>query len=110
MTASHSSPFAEPPSPNAEAPSDPNGQIPMPFAYSFSQQPAIQTSGGSYKIADSTVFNVSKEVAVAEITVVPGGMRELHVCTLYQLVLPPDLTDKYWLQWHPTQDEWGFFL
>ena len=82
MTVSFSAPSAEPPSPDAEAPSDPNGQVPMPFAYSFSQQPAIQTSGGSYKIADSTVFNVSKEVAVAEITVVPGGMRELHVRAL----------------------------
>ncbi|KAJ3533783.1 hypothetical protein NM688_g7235 [Phlebia brevispora] len=81
---------SESPSPDAKAPEDPYGQIPMPFAYSFSQQPVIPASGGTYKIADSTVFNVSTQVAVAEITVVPGGMRELH--------------------WHPTQDEWGFFL
>ncbi|KAJ3533785.1 hypothetical protein NM688_g7236 [Phlebia brevispora] len=81
---------SESPSPDAQPVSDPQGQVPMPFAYSFSEQPLIETSGGSYKIADSTIFNVSTQVAVAEIFVVPGGMRELH--------------------WHPTQDEWGFFL
>lgn len=42
------------------------------------------------KIADSTVFNVSTQIAVAEISVEPGAMRELH--------------------WHPTQNEWGFYL
>ena len=52
--------------------------------------PATQYSGGSVKIADSTVFNVATEVAVAEVTVEPGAMRELH--------------------WHPTEDEWTFFL
>ena len=52
--------------------------------------PTTQYSGGSVKIADSTVFDVATEVAVAEVTVEPGAMRELH--------------------WHPTQNEWGFFL
>ncbi|THH01479.1 hypothetical protein EW026_g1259 [Hermanssonia centrifuga] len=51
---------------------------------------ATPLSGGSVKIADSTTFNISTQIAVAEITIVPGGMRELH--------------------WHPTEDEWGFFL
>lgn len=32
------------------------------------------------KIADSTTFKVAKTIAVAEITVVPGALRELHVC------------------------------
>ena len=49
-----------------------------------------QYSGGTAKIADSTVFNVSTQIAVAEVTVEPGAMREMH--------------------WHPTENEWGFFL
>jgi oxalate decarboxylase/phosphoglucose isomerase-like protein (cupin superfamily) len=36
---------------------------------------ATQLSGGSVKIVDSTIFNASKQVAVAEITVEPGAMR-----------------------------------
>ena len=73
-------------------------------------------NGGSVKIVDSTVrflplrfslnllrssvksqlthtpqvFNISKTIAVAEVTVQPGAIREMH--------------------WHPTQDEWTFFL
>lgn len=68
----------------------PQGTIPQPFSYEFSKMPVTQYEGGTIKIADSTVFDVAKEIAVAEITVEPGAMRELH--------------------WHPTQDEWGFFL
>ena len=71
-------------------PTSPQGTIPQPFSYEFSKTPAIQYSGGSVKIADSTVFNVATEVAVAEVTVEPGAMRELH--------------------WHPTESEWGYFL
>ncbi|KAL1740052.1 RmlC-like cupin domain-containing protein, partial [Schizophyllum fasciatum] len=37
-----------------------------------------------------TVFNISTQIAVAEVTVNPGGIREMH--------------------WHPTEDEWTFFL
>lgn len=42
------------------------------------------------KIVDSTTFKVSKEIALAEIEVEPGAIRELH--------------------WHPTDDEWSFFV
>ncbi len=31
------------------------------------------------KVADSRTFKVSKEIAVAEISVEPNAMRELHV-------------------------------
>ena len=31
------------------------------------------------KVADTSVFPISETIAVAEVTVVPGGMRELHV-------------------------------
>lgn len=42
------------------------------------------------KIVDSHTFNISTTTAMAEVTVEPGAMRELH--------------------WHPTEDEWAFFL
>ena len=56
----------------------------------MSQMPATQLSGGSVKIVDSHLFNISKTTAVAEVTVNPGAMRELH--------------------WHPNENEWGLFL
>ncbi|KAL4248701.1 RmlC-like cupin domain superfamily protein [Abortiporus biennis] len=80
---------SEPPTTDVP-PSDPQGQVPQPFAFNFSGVAPTQYSGGTAKIADSTTFSVSTEVAVAEITVEPGAMRELH--------------------WHPSQDEWGFYL
>ena len=47
----------------------------------------LQTTGGSIKVVDSRTFNISQTIAMAEVTVVPGGMRELHVGTtlLYHL-------------------------
>lgn len=41
-----------------------------------------QTPGGSLKYADSTKFNVSTQIAVGEVHVAPGAMRELHVSRL----------------------------
>jgi oxalate decarboxylase/phosphoglucose isomerase-like protein (cupin superfamily) len=49
--------------------------------------PATTLPGGSVKIADSTIFNISKQIAVAEVTVNPGGMRELHVSSSFDLGL-----------------------
>ncbi|KAH9889525.1 oxalate decarboxylase [Cubamyces lactineus] len=71
-------------------PKSPAGEVPEPFSYEFSKIQPTQYTGGTVKIADSTTFHVATEIAVAEITVEPGAMREMH--------------------WHPTQDEWGFFL
>lgn len=64
-----------PPADNAQPPSDPQGQIPEPFSYEFSKITPTQYAGGTVKIADSTTFNVSKGIAVAEVTVEPGAMR-----------------------------------
>ncbi|KAF5342909.1 hypothetical protein D9758_015403 [Tetrapyrgos nigripes] len=69
---------------------DPQGQVPQSFVFPLSQVNATELAGGSIKIADSTVFPVSTTVSVAEVTINPGGMRELH--------------------WHPTADEWSFFI
>ncbi len=52
--------------------------------------PSKQTKGGSIRIADSTNFPASKTVAVAMVTVDPGGMREMH--------------------WHPNADEWQYYV
>ncbi|TFK55820.1 oxalate decarboxylase [Heliocybe sulcata] len=81
---------SNPPSDNATAPSDPQGTVPESFGYRLSKVPATPLAGGTVKIADSRTFKAAKNIAVAEVTVEPGAMRELH--------------------WHPTEDEWAFFL
>ncbi|EPS95953.1 hypothetical protein FOMPIDRAFT_92334 [Fomitopsis schrenkii] len=79
-----------PPSPDAVAPEDPQGQVPLSYTFPLSQQPATTYAGGSVRIADSTTFNISTGISVADVTVAPGGMREMH--------------------WHPTQDEWTYYI
>jgi hypothetical protein len=69
---------SEPPT-SDEAPSDPQGQIPEPFSYPLSKINATKLNGGSVKIVDSTTFKISKRIAVADVTVEPGALRELHV-------------------------------
>ena len=53
-------------------------------------KPTKKTSGGEATIVDSRVFEISITVAVAIVTVHPGGMRELH--------------------WHPKADEWQYYI
>jgi hypothetical protein len=36
-------------------------------------------NGGTVKIVDSTIFKVSEAIAVADVTVGPSALRELHV-------------------------------
>ncbi|TCD61848.1 hypothetical protein EIP91_007838 [Steccherinum ochraceum] len=81
---------SSPPPDDAKAVSDPQGTVPDPFTFKLSQVKATQLSGGTVKVVDSTTFPVSTTIAAAEVTVEPGAMRELH--------------------WHPTQDEWSFFI
>ncbi|GAB1522188.1 hypothetical protein RhiTH_005300 [Rhizoctonia solani] len=91
-------PSAVPTESVAEAnPVSPQGEALLPYTFAASKAPATnalrretQVTGGSVKVVDSRTFNVSKTIAVAEVTVVPGGIRELH--------------------WHPTQPEWTFYL
>ncbi|KAG7442548.1 Bicupin oxalate decarboxylase oxidase [Guyanagaster necrorhizus] len=78
------------PEDDASAPESPQGTVPNPYSFALSKANATQSSGGSVKIVDSTSFTVSTTIAVAEVTVEPGAMRELH--------------------WHPTMDEWSFFI
>ncbi|KAI0073874.1 oxalate decarboxylase [Panus rudis PR-1116 ss-1] len=80
----------EPPSDDATAVKSPQGTSPEPYTYALSKVKATQLSGGSVKVVDSTSFKISTGIAAAEVTVEPGAMRELH--------------------WHPTQDEWSYFI
>lgn len=61
----------------------------------FSFRPAEQCDlkkfpGGEVRIIDSSSFKESSDVAVAIVTVHPGGMRELH--------------------WHQNADEWQYYM
>jgi oxalate decarboxylase/phosphoglucose isomerase-like protein (cupin superfamily) len=58
-----------------KAPASPQGTVPEPFSYAFSQVKATQLEGGSVKIADSSTFSISQTIAAAEVTVEPGAMR-----------------------------------
>ncbi|KAI0775293.1 oxalate decarboxylase [Trametes elegans] len=78
------------PADDQQPPASPQGTTPMPFTYDFASVKPTQYAGGTVKIADSRNFNVAKTIAVAEVTVEPGSMRELH--------------------WHPQDDEWTYFL
>jgi len=49
-----------------------------------------RTKGGEVRIVDSSTFKASTTVAMAMVTVRPGGLRELH--------------------WHPNADEWQYYI
>ncbi|THH19234.1 hypothetical protein EW146_g1882 [Bondarzewia mesenterica] len=81
---------AEIPSSSASAVSDPQGQVPNAFSFAMSEMNATKLSGGTVKVVDSTNFPITTTIAAADVTVEPGAIRELH--------------------WHPTQDEWSYFI
>ena len=67
------------------------GKSPADFAFRTMEMPPTKRSkGGEVRIVDSTTFKVSTNVAMAMVTVHPGGMRELH--------------------WHPNADEWQYYI
>lgn len=55
------------------------GEVPLPFSYAFNESDVMKKPGGTVRIVDSTKFKVSLTVAMAEVTVEPGAIRELHV-------------------------------
>jgi oxalate decarboxylase len=69
---------------------DPVGPPPVAFSHRLVAQQPLQSSGGTVRIADSTNFPVSKQIAAALVEIEPGAMRELH--------------------WHPNADEWQYYL
>ncbi|CEL57297.1 oxalate decarboxylase [Rhizoctonia solani AG-1 IB] len=68
----------------------PQGVSTLPYTFAASKANSTKVPGGTVKVVDSRTFNVSKTIALAEVTVEVGGMRELH--------------------WHPTQPEWSYFI
>ncbi|KAG8702506.1 hypothetical protein FRC11_011434 [Ceratobasidium sp. 423] len=73
-------PSAVPTQSVAEAnPVSPAGTVPLPFTFAASKALATNTTGGTVKVIDSRTFNISQTIAVAEVTVVPGSIHELHV-------------------------------
>src|SRR5258708_282281 len=67
------------------------GKPPADFAFrTIEMPPTKRTKGGEVRIVDSSIFKVSTEVAMAMVTVHPGGLRELH--------------------WHPNADEWQYYI
>jgi oxalate decarboxylase len=67
--------------------------VASPNQYTFklkSMAPTKATKSGEVRIVDSRNFPVNKHVAVALVTIKPGGMRELH--------------------WHPNAEEWQFWI
>ncbi|KAI0346194.1 oxalate decarboxylase [Trametopsis cervina] len=81
---------AEPLAKDTKAPVGAAGTSKTPYTFKASQLEHTALEGGSVKIVDSSNFNISKTIAMAEVTVAPGAMRELH--------------------WHPSEDEWTYFL
>jgi oxalate decarboxylase len=67
------------------------GKSPEDFAFrTMEMQPTKRTKGGEVRVVDSSLFKVSKSIAMALVTVHPGGLRELH--------------------WHPNADEWQYYI
>src|SRR5258708_31979928 len=61
------------------------------FAFrTMEMPPTKRTKGGEVRIVDSSTFKASATVAMAMVTVRPGGLRELH--------------------WHPNADEWQYYI
>src|SRR5439155_2732338 len=66
------------------------GKSPQDFAFrTMAIPPTKQMKGGNVRIVDSRNFKVTK-IAMAMVTVHPGGLRELH--------------------WHPNADEWQYYI
>ena len=69
----------------------PSGEPELDFTFDVAaMKPSRTTSSGEVKIIDSRNFPVAKTVAVAIVTVKPGGLREMH--------------------WHPNADEWQYYV
>ena len=67
------------------------GKSPSDFAFrTMEMPPTKRTKGGEVRIVDSSTFKASANVAMAMVTLHPGGLRELH--------------------WHPNADEWQYYI
>ncbi|CCO33831.1 oxalate decarboxylase [Rhizoctonia solani AG-1 IB] len=60
----------------------PQGVSTLPYTFAASKANSTKVPGGTVKVVDSRTFEVSKTIAMAEVTVEVGGMRELHVSVM----------------------------
>ncbi len=67
-----------------------NGAVPLKFSHKFLKQTPITTKSGTVRIADSSIFPISKNIAAGLVEIEPGGIRELH--------------------WHTNTDEWQYYI
>jgi oxalate decarboxylase len=67
------------------------GSSTQDFAFrTMDSPPTKRTKGGEVHIVDSSSFKASANIAMAMVTIHPGGLRELH--------------------WHPNADEWQYYI
>jgi oxalate decarboxylase len=67
------------------------GKSSTDFAFrTMGMPPTKRTKGGEVRIVDSSTFKASTNIAMAMVTIHPGGLRELH--------------------WHPNADEWQYYI
>jgi oxalate decarboxylase len=67
------------------------GKASSDFAFrTMEMPPTKRTKGGEVRIVDSSTFKASENIAMAMVTLRPGGLRELH--------------------WHPNADEWQYYI
>jgi len=67
------------------------GKASSDFAFrTMEMPPTKRTKGGEVRIVDSSTFKAATNIAMAMVTVHPGGLRELH--------------------WHPNADEWQYYI
>lgn len=68
-----------------------NGKSPVNFSFNMGgMKPLFQGPGGEVRVVDSRNFPVATSVAMAHVTVRPGGLRVLH--------------------WHQNADEWQYYI
>jgi oxalate decarboxylase len=70
--------------------SDPQGRVPQDMKFGLTKLAPITSPGGSVRIADTSNFAISKNIAAALVDVEPGHIREIH--------------------WHPNADEWQYYV
>jgi oxalate decarboxylase len=67
------------------------GPSPGDFAFrTMEMPPTVRTKSGEVRIVDSSKFKAATTVAMAMVTLHPGGLRELH--------------------WHPNASEWQYYI
>ena len=68
----------------------PQGEVPRSMVFRLMQQAPARSPRGWVRVADSSNFPISTEIAAALVELEPGGLREIH--------------------WHQNADEWQYYL